>query len=95
MPIMEVTTSALKDESQKPVTEAWLARCREIAAQCWCQPTTSSIVFDGDLAEVFANVLAHETSRPWLGNATTGELKAELNARGADSPDDYYTACGS
>lgn len=54
---------------------------RQRAAQAWCQPETSGIVMDPRLAEAFARILEDVWSKPWLGNATTGELIEELKAR--------------
>jgi hypothetical protein len=51
------------------------------AAQVWAQPETSSIVMDTKLAMAFAAKLDEVWSKPWLGNATTRELIAELSAR--------------
>jgi hypothetical protein len=34
-----------------------------------------------DLAEAFAEILDDAWSKPWLGNASTGELLDELKAR--------------
>lgn len=67
--------------SQKPVTEAWRLRCMGVAAQCWCEPAAAHIPMDPTLALVFSEVLARQTSRPWLGVATTGELLNELRSR--------------
>jgi hypothetical protein len=36
---------------------------------------------DPDLCEAFAEILEDVWSKPWLGNATTGELIEELKAR--------------
>jgi hypothetical protein len=36
---------------------------------------------DPDLAFEFAQILERELRKPWLGNATTGELLAELASR--------------
>lgn len=36
---------------------------------------------DVELAEAFAEILNEIWSKPWLGNATTGELIEELAAR--------------
>ncbi len=36
-------------------------------------------------------VLIKYVKRPWLGLATTKELKNELQARGPESPDNYKT----
>ena len=54
---------------------------REKAAQAWCKPTTSNKVMDAELAEAFAEILDEIWSRPWLGNATTGEMLDEIKAR--------------
>ena len=54
---------------------------RQKAAQAWCTPETSKIVMMPELAEAFANILDDIWSKPWLGNATTGELIEELRAR--------------
>ncbi|GAG88318.1 unnamed protein product [marine sediment metagenome] len=54
---------------------------RQKAAQAWCTPETSGITMIPELAEAFANILDDIWSRPWLGNATTGELIEELKAR--------------
>ena len=74
---------------------------REKAAQAWCKPTTSNKVMDVELAEAFADILDEIWSRPWLGNATTGELLDEIKARvncsyrtvgpHAESPNDKLT----
>jgi hypothetical protein len=63
----------------------------EKAAQVWCKPETSHIVMDTTLALAFAETLDEIWSQPWLGNATTKQLREELAARGPDSPDDYKT----
>lgn len=75
--------------TRKPVTEAWLDRCRVLAQQCWCDESTKFTVMDPNLAEVFAQRLAMETSVAWLGNATTQELLDEITARIGDLS--YYT----
>lgn len=36
---------------------------------------------DAELAEAFAEILDEIWSRPWLGNATTGEMLDEIKAR--------------
>ena len=54
---------------------------RQKAAQAWCTEKTSKIVMMPELAEAFANILDDIWSKPWLGNATTGELIEELRAR--------------
>ncbi len=51
------------------------------AAQAWCKPETEHKEMDSVLAEVFAEMLDDVMSQPWLGNATTGELIAEIKAR--------------
>ena len=53
----------------------------ERAAQAWCEPATSKVVMIPELAEAFAEILDEVWTKPWLGNATTGELLAELQAR--------------
>ena len=64
---------------------------KEKAAQVWCRPETSGIPMDVRLCTAFAEVIDEIWSQPWLGNATTRQLKEELAARGPDSPDDYRT----
>lgn len=54
---------------------------RERVAQAWCTPETESITMDPRLAEAFANILDEVWRKPWLGNATTGDLIDELRAR--------------
>jgi len=54
---------------------------RHKAAQAWCRSTTSHLVMDHALAEAFAEILDDIWSKPWLGNATTGELLDEVKAR--------------
>ena len=54
---------------------------RQKAAQAWCTPETSAIEMDTRLAEAFAAILEDIWSKPWLGNATTGELLEEVKAR--------------
>lgn len=51
------------------------------AAQAWCTAANSSKTFDPELAEAFAEILEEIWARPWLGNATTGQLLDELRAR--------------
>ncbi len=53
----------------------------EKVAQCWCDPRVSDREMDVTLAEVFCDLLENVWSKPWLGNATTGELIEELKAR--------------
>ena len=54
---------------------------RQKAAQAWCKESTSAIEMDVVLAEAFAEILDEIWSKPWLGNATTGELLNELRVR--------------
>ena len=54
---------------------------RQKVAQAWCTPKTEKKVMDTELAEAFAEILDEIWSKPWLGNATTGELIEELKAR--------------
>lgn len=54
---------------------------RHKAAQAWCKETTKHKEMDAELAEAFAEILDEILSRPWLGNATTGELLEELTVR--------------
>ena len=51
------------------------------AAQAWGKPETQHIEMDSTLAIAFAEVLDDIWSKPWLGNATTGELIEELKTR--------------
>lgn len=51
------------------------------AAQAWCRPTTGCKAIDPELLEAFAEVIDDIWSRPWLGNATTGQLLDEVKAR--------------
>lgn len=67
------------------------ASALEKAAQVWCRREVADKQMDIRLAVAFAEVLDEIWSQPWLGNATTRELKDELKARGPDSPDDYRT----
>jgi len=53
----------------------------EKAAQVWCRPECSHIEMDVVLAGAFAEVLDEIWSKPWLGNATTGEMLNEIAAR--------------
>ena len=65
---------------------------RERAVQAWCQPTTSDLTMIPKLAEEFAVILNDVWSKPWLGNATTGEMLDELRARAeVDGTIDYKT----
>ena len=54
---------------------------RQKTAQAWCTPETEKITMDPILAEAFATILDDIWSKPWLGNATTGELLEELKVR--------------
>ena len=54
---------------------------RERAAQAWCTPETENKDMDPVLAEAFANILDEVWRKPWLGNATTGQLLDALRAR--------------
>jgi predicted transcriptional regulator len=51
------------------------------AAQAWCKPTTENKEMDVELCEAFAEILDEIWSKPWLGNATTGEMLDEIKAR--------------
>ncbi len=53
----------------------------EKAAQVWCRPECSHIEMDVVLAGAFAEVLDEIWTKPWLGNATTGEMLNEIAAR--------------
>jgi hypothetical protein len=53
----------------------------QTAARVWCRSETSHIQMDPALAQAFADVLDEVWSKPWLGNATTGQLLDELRAR--------------
>mgnify|MGYP001618068886 CR=1 FL=1 len=61
--------------------ENGMVLAREKAAQAWCEESTKNKVMDPDLAEAFARILNEVWSKPWLGNATTRELIAEISAR--------------
>ncbi len=50
-----------------------------LAVEPWCRASNRQM--DPDLAFAFAEVLERELSKPWLGNATTGQLIDELRAR--------------
>jgi hypothetical protein len=54
---------------------------KQTAASAWCKPLTSHIPMDIALAEAFAEILEEVWSKPWLGNATTGQLLDEIKAR--------------
>jgi len=63
------------------IKEMSISLATEKAAQAWCTPETESITMDVELAKAFANILEDILSKPQLGNATTGELIAELRGR--------------
>jgi len=68
---------------------------RETVAKAWCKPTTEHIVMQPELAEEFAIILDEVWSKPWLGNATTGELLDEIRTRiEVDGMLDYKTVGG-
>lgn len=54
---------------------------RQEAAKAWCAEKTKHLVMNVDLADEFAKILDVVWSQPWLGNASTSELHAELEAR--------------
>ena len=54
---------------------------KQKAAQAWCFDSTKHIPLDPVLAEAFAEILDEIWGQAWLGNATTGEMVAELRAR--------------
>lgn len=47
-----------KPTASKPLEYDWLPEARQLAAQCWCDPTTSGIAMDAALAEVVARNIA-------------------------------------
>lgn len=51
----------------------------------------ASLVSQGKVDKAEKELIGY-VQQPWLGLATTRELKDELAARGPDSPDDYKTA---
>lgn len=53
------------------LSEPWMEEARQFAAQCWCDPDTSHIVMDVQLAEAVARRLAAwmETAAQYAGNA--------------------------
>jgi len=51
------------------------------AARAWCTPETEKLDMIPELAEAFANILDEIWGKPWLGNATTGQLIDELKVR--------------
>ena len=58
-----------------------ISLAREKAVQAWCKETTKHKEMDVELAEAFAEILDEIWSKPWLGNATTGEMLQELTSR--------------
>ena len=54
---------------------------KQKAAQAWCFDSTKHIPLDPVLADAFAKILDEIWGQAWLGNATTGEMVAELRAR--------------
>ena len=54
---------------------------QETAARAWCKTTTKHIEMNPELANAFAEIIDEIWSKPWLGNATTGELLDEVKAR--------------
>lgn len=54
---------------------------RKKAAQAWCKEKTKHLTMQPELAEAFADILDEIWQKAWLGNATTGKLLAELQAR--------------
>ncbi len=70
-----------------------LELARGKAAQAWCEPETMSMVMIPELAEAFAKIIDEIWNQAWLGNATTRELLAEIEARiGVAGNLDYKTA---
>ena len=68
------------------------ALAREKAAQVWCTEKNSHKILDPDLDEAFAEILDYVWNQAWLGNATTGELLQEVQARlETDGRLDYRT----
>ena len=54
---------------------------KQKAAQAWCFDSTKHIPLDPVLADAFAKILDEIWGQAWLGNATSGEMVAELRAR--------------
>jgi len=54
---------------------------RQEVARAWCDKRTETKIMDPDLAEVFAEILAHHMYEPHMGCATTGEMLEEIAAR--------------
>lgn len=53
----------------------------ETASQAWCKINTSNKVMDSALCYEFALIIEEIWNKPWLGNATTGELLEEIKTR--------------
>lgn len=68
---------------------------RQKVAQAWCTPKTEKKVMDTELAEAFAEILDEIWGKPWLGNATTGELIDELWTRCEVNGTLHYKTVGS
>lgn len=65
---------------------------RQKVAQAWCKPETEKIEMQPELAEAFAEILDEIWNKPWLGNATTGQLLNEIRVRiELDGKLDYRT----
>lgn len=62
-------------------------KAREKAAQAWCEPMTSHLEMDVDLAEEFALILMREVAaaRPAQERITVKQLEHALNCMGVDS----------
>lgn len=67
--------------NQKQGIKKTSALALERAGGAWATPETKSIPMNEKLAFAFADILDEIWSKPWLGNATTAELLAELTAR--------------
>lgn len=53
----------------------------QLATKAWTMPKTSNKTMDETLCMEFALILDDVLSKPWLGNATTGQLLDELKTR--------------
>ena len=53
----------------------------EYAARAWQTPETETLELQPELAKAFAAILDEVWSQPWLGNATTEQLLAEIRTR--------------
>lgn len=53
----------------------------QTAAGAWCREETKHTVMDPALCSAFAYILEEVWTKPWLGNATTGQLLDEIKAR--------------